>query len=237
VPADHLVPLAPAFDTVGWMTRAGALAWSVGTVLLDGFVPDPPSLTTAVVLDDVVEAASPAVAAAHRIGTESVQTLDIHHARLGDLDRWREALRVLQGREVWQVHGAWLTENDPPLGPAVRARFEMASRITAEEAVTAERDRDELRRRVFGLLDAQTVLVVPASGVEALPVDADAAETDAARSTSLTLTCIASLLGLPSLAIPIAGLPLPVGLSLIGPPGADESLLLFGQKPAVVAGF
>jgi amidase len=81
---------------------------------------------------------------------------------------------------------------------------------------------------VFGLLDAQTVLVVPDSGVEPLPVEADAAETDAARSTTLTLTCIASLLGLPSLAIPIAGLPLPVGLSLIGTPGADESLLLFG---------
>jgi amidase len=237
VPADHLVPLAPSFDTVGWLTRTGSLAWSVGAVLLDGFVPEPPPLTAAVVLDDVVDAASPAVAAAHRIGTESLPTVDIHHARLGDLDRWREALRVLQGREVWQVHGAWLRENDPPLGAAVQARFEMASRVTAEEAAAAEHDRDELRRRVFALLDAQTALVVPASGVVAIPLDADADEIDAARRITLALTCIASLLGLPSLAVPIAGLPLPVGLALIGPPGADESLLLFGQQSASVAGF
>jgi amidase len=237
VPADHLVPLAPRFDTVGWLTRTGSLAWSVGSVLLDGFVPDPPPLTAAVVLDDVVETAAPAVTAAHRIGTDSVQTLEIRHAHLGDLERWRETLRVLQGREVWQVHGAWLREHDPPLGAAVRARFEMASRITAEEAAAAEHDRDELHRRVFDLLDEGTVLLVPASGVEPLPVDADDDEIDAARRTTLALTCIASLLGLPSLAVPIAGLPLPVGLALIGLPGSDESLLLFGQESVPDTGF
>jgi hypothetical protein len=52
-------------------------------------------------------------------------------------------LAVLQGFEVWQALGGWVTEAKPNLGPGVSDRFKMASGISQQEctAATAKRQR------------------------------------------------------------------------------------------------
>lgn len=54
---------------------------------------------------------------------------------------WRAA--GLQGYEVWQALGGWVSEAKPNLGPGVSDRFKMASGITQQEcaAATAKRQR------------------------------------------------------------------------------------------------
>jgi amidase len=208
-------------------------------VLLDRYTPDAAVLTDAVVLDDVVAVASPPVQAALAAALDGLE-LGVSHIRLGgdgDLVRWREALRVLQGSEAWATHGAWLREADPPLSAAVRARFEAGSRVTAEEIAAASLVRVDLRARLTELLDPTTALVVPAAATEAIPADAGDDILETARQATLQATCLASLTGLPSISLPMAGLPLPIGLALIAQPDGDEALLLFGQKPVLCTGF
>jgi amidase len=221
------VPLAPSFDTVGWLAASAARCAEVGAVLLDGFVAQAP-VDRLIVLDDVVAPArlrlDPAIAElAGALGA----TVDHATLAVGDeADRWREAFRVLQGAEAWATHGAWITAVDPELGPAVRARFEAAARITGAEVAAAATERERLRRRLDSLLGPRTALVVPAAAGPPLPVDADDADIDRVRAATLAITCLASLAGLPATAQPTAsGGSLPLGLSLLGRWGADESLL------------
>jgi amidase len=46
-----------------------------------------------------------------------------------------------QGREIWQAHGEWVTKHQPDFGPGIRDRFDMASRITDQEAADASTKR------------------------------------------------------------------------------------------------
>lgn len=228
VPVRGLVPLAPSFDAVGWLTATAALCARVGAVLLDPAPGPATPITGLLVLDDLVETVAddlgPAIGGlADRLGATSTRT------RLGvgdDLDRWREAYRVLQGAEAWSTHGRWITETQPELGPPVRERFDAAARLTAEEVAGATAEQNRLRARVAELLAPGTALVVPAAAGPPLLVDADAGEVDATRRATLTITCLAPLAGLPASAQPIdVADGLPMGLSLVGSPGSDEALL------------
>jgi amidase len=49
----------------------------------------------------------------------------------------------LQAYEIWQEHGAWVTQVKPAFGPGVADRFKMASEVTQEQqqAAAAQRSR------------------------------------------------------------------------------------------------
>ncbi|MEA2345827.1 MAG: amidase, partial [Thermoanaerobaculia bacterium] len=222
------VPLAPSFDTPGWLARSGSIATAVGEVLLSSFTAGAGAPSTLIVLDDVVARARSSVlpagidALAARLGAR------LEHALLGagdDLDRWRDAYRVLQGAEAWAVHGPWIRADDPPMGAAVRARFEAASRLTTDEIAAAMGEREQVTARLGTLVGDGTALLVPAAGGPPLRADSDPATIDAFRHATMTITVLAPLAGLPAVALPIATDGLPMGLSLIGAAGDDESLL------------
>jgi amidase len=70
------------------------------------------------------------------------------------------------------------------------------------------------------------VLLLPAASSVAFPLDASDGEIDLIRGATLALTAPASLLGLPSLSLPLARVDgLPVNLAVVGPRGSDEALL------------
>ena len=132
---------------------------------------------------------------------------------------------MLQGAEAWAAHGPWLTAAQPALDPAVRARFEAAARITPGEVAAASAEQARLVERLDAILEPGTALAVPAAAGPPLPLDADPGATGRSRQATLTITCLASLAGLPATAQPIPRMALPMGLSLIGGPGSDEGLL------------
>ncbi len=39
----------------------------------------------------------------------------------------------IQGREVWEALGDWVTEAKPDLGPGTKQRFEMAAQLQPDE--------------------------------------------------------------------------------------------------------
>ena len=147
-----LLPLAPSFDTVGWFTRTPELLARVGDMLLPpgtgAFAP----LGPLVVVPELLALADPDVAAAVDARARELGAVE-ESWDLADLPAWRAAFTTWQAWEAWQAHGAWLADRLDTLGADVRGRFEMASRVTEEQAraayavVLAARARDPRPRR------------------------------------------------------------------------------------------
>lgn len=229
IPIECAVPLAPSYDTVGWFARDAARLAGVGRVLLAETVPTP-APTRLLIADDLFARLAPAVRAALTPALDEVQRLFGAAQPVvlaGDaLPAWRGAFRLIQSAEVWTVHGAWVTQAEPALGPGIRERFIAASRLDPDEVAAARRLRLEVRRRLDDLLAPGTVLALPgAPGIAPLRT-APLEELERVRAEALALLCPAGHAGLPQISLPLARLDgCPLGLSLIAARGADTVLL------------
>lgn len=219
-----LLPLAPAFDTVGWLTRDPDLLGRVGRVLL-------PTGTTGdgrhqVVVPELLALADADVAAAVARWAPPGPGRTYESWPLEELPRWREAFSTLQSWEAWQSHGAWLHGRLETLGADVRARFERARLVTSSQAEAARAVVERARAAVRDLV-GDRVLVLPAAPSVAPELGPGLAGRIAAtREATLTLTCLAGLGGLPAVTVPLrtaAGRP--CGVCLVAAPGRDADLL------------
>ena len=89
----------------------------------------------------------------------------------------------------------------------------------------------DIMQRVKGLLEDNTILILPTVPGIAPLVDTSLAELENFRGRTMRLLCISSLTGLPQINLPGATFDgCPVGISLIGPPMADEALIQTAQR-------
>lgn len=221
---DGLLPLAPSFDAVGWLTRSPALLARVGEVLLPG------STTSAdrrLITVPALLALADADVAAAVAGWQPDLGLRLPEAwPLDDLPGWRDAFVTLQAWEAWQAHGDWLEGRLDTLGADVRGRFERARLVTEGEA-SAARQVVSAARELIRELVADRIVVLPAAPTVAPVLGSGLIERlQAAREATLALTCLAGIGGLPAVTVPLttAG-GLPCGVSLIAAAGRDKDLL------------
>ena len=228
VPNDHVVPLAPSFDTVGWFARDAAMLARVGQVLLGGDRTHPDSARLLIATDAfelVFDEIRPALD--HAIESLSQQLGPLHETRLyeGNAAEWMMSFRILQGVEVWQSHGEWIRNTQPKLGPDIHDRFEWAASIDPTELPRAREIRRHAVQRLDALLGNDGLLCIPTSPAIALPVNSAGEELEQFRSRALALLCIAGLGGLPQVSLPLAAFGgCPLGISLIGPRNSDSWL-------------
>lgn len=218
-----LLPLAPSFDTVGWLARDAATLARVGEVLLPEDQAALPDGAPLVVSDALLGLAAPEV-------RDAVGRL-ARDAGAGAADwapepAWLAAFQTLQAAEAWAVHGPWLADRMDTLGPAVRGRFERARLIGAVDAATARaavvRARAEIRDRL-----GERVLVLPSTATVAPRPE----EAEAAREATMLLTCVAGIGGLPAVSVPVTTASgLPAGACLVGPAGSDRALLALAGR-------
>jgi amidase len=224
-----LLPLAPRFDAVGWLTRDRATLDAAARASLDPErqVPLARRFALAPALEGLAE---PSVRVAFRA---AVLHLDARKVELPPVDRLFELFRTVQAAEAWRSHGWWVRANSRVLARDVADRFEWASTIDAE----AERDaRDELEEASAGIRTklAGRVLLLPSASSAAPQLAASRAEIERTRAATMRLTCIAGIAGLPALSIPALSVPgpdghsAPVGLCLVGPRFTDLALLRTG---------
>jgi amidase len=230
VPVDGLVGLAPSFDTVGWFAREALVLWQVANVLLG---PEPerrPPQEHIVVADDVWEAADDEVVdallpAMQRLAVR-MATTQLEVLAPDGLDTWADHFRILQSREAWTEHGAWLRAENPLLSLDIKHRFDAASVVADADVIRAGAARDQITTLVADLLGPTTVLAIPTVPEIAPLLDSSEVEFAEFRRRTLQLTCIAGLAGLPQVTVPVATLAeYPVGLSFIGAPGTDHQLI------------
>jgi amidase len=197
VPDTGIVHLARSFDTVGVLTREPALLLAAADVLLSRQPEAIPVTSTAPITELGVDLASCA-----------------------------EAFRLIQGREAWAEHGAWISRARPNFAPDIAERFRAASLITAEDVKPAQRLRETVRELIIQATADGTVLVGPATAAGAPARDADAETIGAARAATMRLTCLAGLAGAPVVVLPLAhDGDLPLGVAHLGAPGSDRALL------------
>ncbi|MGH6954318.1 MAG: amidase [Alphaproteobacteria bacterium] len=237
---EGIIPLAPSFDTVGWFARDPRTLESVAAVLLgDGDERGPtgrllhPVDLFALVPPRVARALRPAVEAV-RCAVREVDEVPIFDGIDADPV---EVFRLLQGREAWRAHGAWIESARPALGPGIRERFDLASRVTAKDAAPAEAARAAIGRRLDHLLAADNVICLPTAPDVAPLLDAPLADVERFRARALRLLSAAGLAGAPQVTLPLASVEgCPLGLSLIGPRGRDAALLALARSVMARAG-
>ncbi|HEV7787545.1 MAG TPA: AtzH-like domain-containing protein [Pseudonocardia sp.] len=240
IDTEGVLPLAPSFDTVGLLSRDPQLLATAAGLLL------PPagnnrSVTPVQLLlrvGDLIDGTDPGVAPAFesatvalagRTGCAVEAAPDLAEA----VDTWLPAFRTVQAAEAWAAHGEFVTKARSGLQPEVVARFEAGRELTEDAVARARAVLAGARDRLAELLPPGRALLLPATSGPALPLDLAAGEVDSARVATLRLTCLASLAGLPAVAVPTMRLGTrPMGLSLVGAAGSDRSLLELINRPA-----
>ena len=227
----HAVAMAPSFDTGGWFARDAALCARLGQVLLDDQALVTPVTRVLLAEDAFAEADLVAqLALGEFIARKADRWPLMSPVELapGGLTAWRECLRLAQGFEVWQQMGAWVAATQPDLGPGIRERMAMASQIDAASAAAAGHERSVIRAHCEALLTPGTVIVLPSAPCIAPRCNLDAVAADQFRRRAMALNSAASLSGLPQLSMPAVVVDdCPLGLSLLGWRGGDQSLLDF----------
>ena len=228
VSVDRLLPLAPSFDTVGWLTRSAGPLRAAAEATLDT------SLQRGVepgfaVFPGFSPHIEPDVRAAFHAILERVG--DVEVVDLGDVDELFAVFRTVQQAEAWAVHGPWIQAHPGALGEDVAGRFAAAAAVTAEQASAARDALGAARARLDAVL-GDRVLLLPAASSTAPSVMADAELIERTRQGTLRLTCIAGITGRPGLSAPFMGAPqpgalldAPIGLGLVGPRFGDLALI------------
>lgn len=238
---DHVVPLAPSFDTVGWFARDPVMLSRVGDVLLkpDGPRAHQPRLLIA---GDAFELALPDTRPSLNTATQAIRELFGAGEEIslfdGHEEEWMSCFRLIQGIEVWRSHGDWIRSVVPDFGQDIRERFEWAASLDATALPAAQEKRADITRGLERLLGRDGVLCLPASPSIALPASSTGQDLEQFRFRALTLLCVASLAGLPQISLPIAShADCPLGLSLIGPRHSDRWLLKLALKTKTTGTF
>jgi amidase len=224
LPLDGVVPFAPSYDTVGWFARDAELLAQVGAALL-------PRRTTTPIGKLLLARDAFAIADAPlaqeletRIASWTIDGETIVFG--GEEARYFDCYGVLQGAEIWQSLGSWIARHRPRFAADIAGRFAGAARITPAEVADFVPVRAAIRARFAALVPPDTALVVPTSPCVALLRDAPASVIGDFYRRALTLTSIAGHCGAPQAALPLGfWRDCPVGVSIIGAPGSDRSLL------------
>ncbi len=236
IPLTGIMPLAPSFDTVGWFAREAGLLRRAGAVLLNGSADTAPPPSRLLIAEDAFALAEEPARAAlgplverleARLGKARTVTLGEPG---GGLEAWMWRFRHLQAREIWTVHGDWITEVKPSFGAEIAERFDWARGVTQETAEADRPEREAFTQRVWALLEGGAVICLPTAPGPAPRLETPAEDLRTHRGRTLSLTSTANLARLPQVSLPLACVSgCPLGLGLIGAPGSDLSLLAFAE--------
>ncbi|MGZ5862770.1 MAG: amidase [Methyloceanibacter sp.] len=223
-------PMAPTYDTVGFLARGAGLFRTLGQVLLQGERVEAPIKRLIIAEDMFARAETSIDAALWQLLAKVGRALPQPERKIiagDDIDQWRDAFRLVQGSEIQSTLLPFIQSHSPKLGPGIWERFQAAAAITPAEAEKARAARVEIAEGLDNLLRPGTVVMLPTTPTlppkRGIP---DGSSTSEFRALTLASTCLAGHAGLPQISIPGAeAAKCPTGLSFIGWKGADEALL------------
>jgi amidase len=225
------MPFTHSFDTVGWLAKsavmmeraAGAFACPAGQPPTRLLLPVD---VWAQAGADTVGAVGPRLAQLEAIMGPATPIL----LAPDGLDQWREAFRICQAYEIWDVHKDWTLAHEPDFGPGIKERFEIAAKIDPETFAAAQAQKATIRSHMREIMTPETVLVLPTSpGPAPLRTTPETALNDF-RMRAFEMLCVAGLNGLPQLSMPAGSVDGgPVGLSLVGDKDQDQQLIALGR--------
>ncbi len=233
---EGVIPLAPQFDTIGWMARDIKHLCNVGNVLLQDEYKDEADFETVHIANDawkIVEDDTKITLQDH------LSCLKTNHAEIKrtniaeeSLETWSNAFRLLQAREIWKTHGDWIEKVKPAFGPDIAERFEWAATIREDqEWEVANQLRVKVQQHLRELLGETGCIVMPTTPGPAPAIGRSLNEVEMTRTHTMQLSCIAGLSGLPQLTIPFINQKgKTIGLSIIAGYNQDLRLLEWAKQ-------
>jgi amidase len=228
-----VLPLAPAFDTVG------ALARDLGTLgqvldVMSGVRAGEPVRREFVPSDGLAEVAEATSGAVRSVAAALAESTGCELAEwdIGAFCNSEAAdlFSRIQARQVWVTHGRWLAANIDVLAPDVAGRARRGqdlSGMAAEDSLKDESDWHAYTEALGHALPGDAVAVLPV--MKDLPPlrTASAAELQEFRLSAFGFTTAASLSGRPELVIPVRAVATGVwiGVGILGPDGGDAELM------------
>lgn len=234
IAVDNLVALAPGFDTVGWLTRDLATLHDVASLLLADC--NLPLQKTGVYFPELNTLAShetDVLAFINRAKTMEILPADLPSFVLNTAS---ESFRVLQGRQIWREHGAWIADHNPTFSPDIVARLQWCAGLSDADEARAGISAGEINQYVAGILDKHSIIILPTTPGPAPLLSTPTDELAQYRNNLMSMTAIAGLGGLPQLHIPLSTPSgLPAGVSLIGKKYSDLSLMTLASELLSIA--
>ena len=227
--------LSPSFDTCGWFARDVSTFARVADVLLGHDAQPLPAavrLLTPTEVWGLLDAEVLAALAGARARIEAaLGPAPPAAVVLDSFETMFWNFRYLQAREAWDTHAALIERFAPPLGAVVTQRMAWARTVTDEQVAQAHAFRQRFRAQLRELLGSDGVLVMPTMPDVAPLISADESGLESYRNRATQMLCIAGLAGFPQLTLPLATrLGAPLGISLLGPPGSDRSLVRWAEQ-------
>ena len=226
----HAMPMAPSFDAAGWFARDAKTFARVGRVLLPEAISNNP-IERLLFADFLWDLADPEIRAPLSPITEKLKSrfASVEHVAEmpGEISAAEvlEAFRIIQGYETWRSFGQWIEETDPKLGPGIRERMAIASKITRDEMEAQVEVQARVRDALGGLLTQGTAICLPPVATLPPERDIDLTTLDPFRAKNLTMVAYGSLAGFPQLTCPAArSQDCAVGISFMGQAGSDRAL-------------
>jgi amidase len=234
LPLDGMLPQAPSSDTTGWFARDAETFARVSGVMLGEPIPTarPDRLIVAV---DAFGFADPETTAALAPMVERLSRLvgDAREDLLAPpgLSVWGRAQRTLQPWEAWLTFRDWLDRANPAMAFGVARGLVSGSMIPESERGWADLMRREARARMARLLRPGTIACLPTTPFPAPRKGQSVSALAPVRDRILCLCAHGGLTGVPQVSVPGATVDgLPVGLSILGAPGADAMLVAVARE-------
>jgi len=230
---DNSCGLAPSFDTLGWFSKDASLLRQIGSILLpqvNNVTTSNPSSPKLVFLKEAFDVIHPEVA--DILYQQFSKYGAFTEVSLGNesLAEWADQFRILQGAEVWNNLGPWVSQHWDDVSPSIRARFEMASNLSSEQQTQAHRRWPEIKTKMDHLLENNAVLILPTVAGIAPLLNAPNDELEIYRKQCFQLLCISGLSGTPQINLPICTLAgAPLGISILGARSSDLQLLQIAE--------
>ena len=227
---------APTSDTTGWFARDADTFARVAAAMLGEAIPTELPTRLIIATDAFAIADAPAAAALQplvdRLGRLIGDVVEETMAPPG-LVAWANAQRTLQPAEAWQTFKDWIDAVNPRFQFSVARNLTLAATIGATERTRAAAVRDAARARMRKLLSPGTILCQPTTPFPAPLCGQSVSTLEPLRERITRLCCHGGLTGVPQVAIPGGAVDgLPIGLSIIGGPGTDATLVAVAQALA-----
>jgi amidase len=223
--------LSPSLDACGWFAREPDTLARVGNVLLGQ---DSQALTAQVeilVPTELADELSEEVADAFfntLVHVSARLNANVRRERISvnPIDDLCSAFRYIQGYEAWKNLGSTIETYDLQLGETVKDRFSWSRSVTHEQNTSSWDIRTDFRAKLVSRLSNNKVLAMPTMPSVAPLTSAHESDLGTYRAKAIRMLCLSGLSGCPQISMPLMKIEgVPLGFSLIGPPGSDNELI------------
>lgn len=235
IATDNMVSLAPSFDTVGWMCRNINDLEKVAQVLLPKESANPTTHRTVklCIATNLISCSEQASQIEQMVkGIESATALTLVQDNIDtNTCKISETFRTLQGFEIWQQHGEWISRTHPTFADDIQQRFDWCKNITLQDYNIAKQQQQSFTKYINSHLQKHDVILLPTTPGRAPLLNTAANQLGEYRNNLMTFTAIAGLAGLPQIHLPLFTInKAPCGISLIAPKNQDLRLINIAKK-------